>query len=210
MSSAERARSLIWLACLLLIAVLGARWLVGQGGGSAAGAGWAGRSTGVATTVSPRQALPVARPDIMVHVAGAVKHAGVYRLHSGARVYEAMQAAGGATRRGDQNALDLAARLGDGQKVMVPVVGQAAAGSSAGSAAASGAPTSTAQESGPVSLATATAEQLDALDGIGPALAKRIVDWRAQHGGFASIDDLDKVPGIGPAKLSALRGAIAP
>jgi len=61
-----------------------------------------------------------------------------------------------------------------------------------------------------VSLATATAEQLDALDGIGPALAKRIVDWRAQHGGFASIDDLDKVPGIGPAKLAALRGAVAP
>ena len=183
---------------------------MGQGGGSTAGAGWAGRSTGVATAVSPRQALPVARPDIMVHVAGAVKHAGVYRLQSGARVYQAMQAAGGVTRRGDQNALDLAARLADGQKVMVPVVGQAAAGSSAAAAPAAGALASAAPAPGPVSLATATAEQLDALDGIGTALAKRIVDWRTQHGGFASIDDLDKVPGIGPAKLAALRGEVAP
>ena len=125
-------------------------------------------------------------------------------------MYEAMQAAGGATRRGDPNALELAARLADGQKILLPPVGEGETASSMPRSAEAGGASSPVQRSGPVSLATATAEQLDGLDGIGPALAKRIIDWRTQRGGFASINDLDKVPGIGPAKLAALRGAVVP
>ena len=91
----------------------------------------------------------------------------------------------------------------DGQQVLVParVPAGGATASSSGPASA---------RAGPVSLSAATAEQLDALDGIGPALAARIVAWRAQHGGFASVDQLLDVPGIGQARLDAIRDAVVP
>lgn len=94
--------------------------------------------------------------------------------------------------------INLAARLTDGQQVVVPA--RQAAASSPGAVGASG----------QVSLGSATAEQLDGLDGVGPAIARKIVDWRTQHGGFGSVDDLDQVPGIGPKKLEALRAQLAP
>lgn len=211
MSSAERLRTLVWLGCLLAIAVLGARWLVSEGGGSGARGSLPARSAGTAVTLPRQGSVPPAQTDIVVHVAGQVRHPGIYRLHAGARVYEAMQAAGGATRHGDPNALELAARLTDGQKVSLPARGQVSDIGSDAAGGSGGAPPAVGSAgSGPVSIATATVEQLDALDGIGPALARRIVDWRSRHGGFASINDLDKVPGIGPAKLAALRGAVVP
>jgi competence protein ComEA len=103
----------------------------------------------------------------------------------------------------DLNAINLAAKVSDGQQVVVPRRGTAAAPASG--AAAPGGPAAP-----PVSLNSATAEQLDTLDGVGPATAAKILDWRRQHGGFRSVDDLGEIPGIGPKRLAALRGKVQP
>jgi competence protein ComEA len=133
---------------------------------------------------------------VTVHVAGAVRRPGVYRLRAGARVDLAVRRAGGATRRGDLTQVNLAQELEDGRQIVVPA--RAAAGG-APAAAGSAAPTA------PVNLNTATLEQLDALDGIGPVTAQSILDYRAEQGGFESVDELDQVPGIGAATLAAIR-----
>jgi competence protein ComEA len=145
------------------------------------------------------------RAPVTVHVAGAVRRPGVYRLADGARVERAILRAGGATRRADLSALNLAAPLVDGQQVLVPR--RLAAGGAAGGTAAG---PSGAQPSGPVSLSSATLEQLDELPGIGPVTAQKIVDWRTAHGPFRSVDDLDSVPGIGPSRVEQLREAVTP
>ena len=138
----------------------------------------------------------------VVHVAGAVRHPGVYTLKLGARVRDALRRAGGASSGGDANAINLAAKVADGAQVIVPTkAGKLAAGVAAGGGAASTAP---------VSLGNATAEQLDTLDGVGPATAEKIIQWRTEHGGFTSVDDLGEVPGIGPKKLEALRSQVTP
>jgi competence protein ComEA len=143
----------------------------------------------------------------LVHVAGAVRHPGVYRLRGGERVKDAVRRAGGAGRRADLNAINLAAKVADGQQIVVPRRGAAAGSSAASAAAPTGAGVAGAGgvAQGPVSLNSATAEQLETLDGVGPATAQKILDWRQQHGGFTSIDDLAEVPGIGPKRLAALR-----
>jgi competence protein ComEA len=134
---------------------------------------------------------------LVVDVVGAVRRPGVYRLRRGARVEDAVARAGGLTRRADPVAVNLAALLVDGEQVIVATRG------SAGGAAASA-------PGEPLSLSTATAEQLDALPGIGPVTAQKIVDFRQQHGGFSSVDDLDAIPGIGPARLANLHGLVVP
>jgi competence protein ComEA len=141
-----------------------------------------------------------ARPAL-VHVAGAVRHPGVYRLDDGARVQDAVRRAGGPRRDADVNAINLAVKVADGQQVVVPrrsasPLTPAATGTGAGAAAV---------PAPPVNLNTATVEQLDTLDGVGPATAAKILAWRTQHGGFRSVDDLGQVPGIGPKRLAALR-----
>jgi competence protein ComEA len=140
----------------------------------------------------------------VVHVAGAVRRPGVYTLKNGARVRDAVRRAGGVSSRGDANAINLAAKLTDGAQVIVPLkAGEAIAGTgSSGSA--------TAAPNAPISLGSATAEQLDTLDGVGPATAEKIIQWRTEHGGFTSVDDLGEVPGIGPKKLEALRSQVTP
>src|SRR5215211_3638547 len=164
----------------------------------------------------PRGAAAIAVEEraggrLTVHVAGAVRRPGVYRLPAGARVQDAVRRAGGARARADVNAINLAAKVADGQQVVVPVRaprGAAAAGGAAATGAAgAGAPGAAA---GPVSLNSATAEQLDTLDGVGPATARKIIDWRTEHGGFRSVADLAQVPGIGPKKLAALREQVQP
>jgi competence protein ComEA len=143
----------------------------------------------------------VGRDDgpVLVHVAGAVRRPGVYRLRAGSRVRDAVRAAGGARPRALLAAVNLAARLADGEQVLLP--GPGVAPVAPGAAAAAGAI---------VHLNSATAEQLDALDGIGPALAERIAAYRTEHGGFRSVDELADVQGIGPARLEALRARVAP
>jgi competence protein ComEA len=142
-----------------------------------------------------------------VHVAGAVRRPGVYVLHGGARVQDAVRRAGGPTRKADVNAINLAALLQDGVQVVVPVrLSAVAAAAVAGGATAAAGPG--AVPSAPINLNTATAEQLDTLDGVGPATAQKILDYRSQHGGFRSIEDLGQVSGIGPKRLAALRGKV--
>ena len=151
--------------------------------------------------------------SITVHVAGAVRRPGVYRVPAGSRADAAVQVAGGVSRRGNGAGVNLAAPLQDGQQIVVPPRGAAApaigaAGAAPGvpSAAAGGAAAGGAK----ISLSSATAEQLDTLDGIGPTLAQRIVAYRDSRGGFRSVEELRQVEGIGEKRFEALKAAVAP
>lgn len=139
----------------------------------------------------------------LVHVAGAVRRPGVYEIGGDGRVIQAIRLAGGPTRRADLAGVNLAAPVQDGQQIVVPARVTAATGAPAQSAASG-------RAAGPVSLSSATVEQLDGLDGIGPTLAARIVEWRQSHGGFRTVDDLQEVPGIGDARMEALRDKVTP
>lgn len=193
MISLTRAQlAMVLVPLLALLAVAGSR-LAGVGAGeSPVAVAPLGRieAAGGSGTAAPR---------LVVHVVGAVRRAGLFRLREGARVADALARAGGPTRRADLSAVNLAAPLADGQQVIVPV--RLAPGSPAPPGAAAGAK---------VSLAIATIEQLDELPGIGPVTAQKIVDWRTSHGPFRSVEDLDDVPGIGPARVEQLRDLVTP
>jgi len=149
----------------------------------------------------PNTTTPV---TVTVHVAGQVAHPGVYAVPAGARVADAILAAGGAAPGGDPEQLNLAARVADAERIYVPKEGEAAVAGSEAPAGSGGGATGGAP-AGPVDLNTATAEQLEALPGIGPATSKAILAYRSTHGRFRSVTELLDVPGIGPAKLEALR-----
>jgi len=157
----------------------------------------------------PRATPPASVPStavqgpVVVYVAGAVARPGVYPVGAGARVADAVGAAGGTTSEADLDPLNLAARLSDGDRIFVPRKGQAPP-PVVGPGPTGGGST----PSGPVNLNTATAEQLEALSGVGPATAHAIVTWRQQHGRFRSVQDLLQVRGIGPAKLESLRDQV--
>lgn len=138
--------------------------------------------------------------DIVIDVAGAVRRPGVYRLPAGARVIDAIDRAGGPAGGAMLEGINRAARLMDGQQVMVPQRGPG------GAIAATAAGT----EDGPISLGGATVEQLETIDGIGPVTAGKIVEYRDQNGGLASVDQLDEVSGIGPATMESLRARLQP
>ena len=149
------------------------------------------------------------RPDLYVHVAGAVRRPGLLHLPSGTRVATALDRAGGPTRRADLTLVNLAAPLQDGQQIVVPVKGLAG-NAAPGGASAAAAPGAAAPPGAKVHLSTATAEQLDEIDGLGPTLAERIVEYREAHRGFRSIEELAEVEGIGEKRLAALRDALQP
>jgi competence protein ComEA len=174
--------------------LVGARAIRGEGSdGTSFAAADSGGSKGGSFSVSGQAG------DLVVDVTGAVRRPGVYRMPAGSRVDDAVTRAGGPTGRAELEAVNLAARLADGQQVVVPE--RLAAG---GAAAASIA------EDGPISLGTATVEQLEEIDGIGPVTAGDIIGFRDEHGGLSSIDQLDQVPGIGPATMEALRKRLQP
>jgi len=148
-------------------------------------------------------AKPAAAKLLVVDVAGAVRRPGLYRLESGSRIDDAIAAAGGPAAKAQIEAVNLAAPLADGEQVVVP--GRGAAGVAAASAPAAGS-----SPSAPLDLNTATAEQLDALPGIGPVTAQKILDYRQAHGAFHTVAELEGVPGIGPGRLAQLKGLVIP
>lgn len=142
-----------------------------------------------------------------MHVVGAVRRPGLYRLREGARVADAVARAGGATGRAELAALNLAAPLVDGVQVLVP---RRAVMSGATSPDTEHQGAATAGLGSKPSLTTATADELDELPGVGPITAQKILDYRAEHGPFRSVDDLDAVPGIGPTRVEQLRDLVTP
>ncbi|MEA3077628.1 MAG: competence protein ComEA [Actinomycetota bacterium] len=202
------------LGALLAVVVVGAvLWLAYRGPGgngspaevSLPRAGSAADPSSASTTVVPAGA-DAATSVVVVHVAGAVVRPGVYKLAPAARVADALDAAGGPAADADVDAVNLAAKVEDGDRVFVPRKGESPAlvmppgGSNAGSGSAG--PGSAAAV---VDLNRATAGELDALPGVGPATAAAIVKYRTEHGRFRSVDQLLDVPGIGPSKLGTLR-----
>jgi competence protein ComEA len=157
---------------------------------------------------------PAPARRVVVHVVGAVRRPGLYRLKEGARIADAVARAGGATSKAFLGGVNLAAPLVDGTQVLVPLrAPEAVAGPERGAASASaGAPAAGigAVAGQKLSLSTATAEQLDGLPGVGPVTAQKILDYRAEHGAIRSVDELDAVPGIGPARLEQLRELVTP
>jgi competence protein ComEA len=188
-----------WVAGVVVLAVLGVLLLRG-GGGDGGGAG--APPAGAVRLQDDSGSGTGGR--VFVDVAGEVRRPGVYTLRSGARVADAVRRAGGARRRADLSAVNLAAKLEDGRQVLVPRRTPVAGGGGlAGPAAAPGTPG--AAPAVPINLNTATLEQLDTLDGVGPVTAQKILEYRQEHGGFGSVDELGQVPGIGDKRLAALR-----
>lgn len=215
------SRVFVWVAVAVLLAATGYRLLAGRDSApppvSVAGAS-AQADPAAAGETAGAGPEPGSGARIYVHVAGAVRRPGLYRLPAGARVATALELAGGPSSRAELTGVNLAARVEDGQQVIVPLRDRATAPTGAGPAAGSGsggggvgaAGSSGSAVGGRLSLATATLEQLERLDGIGPALARRILEYREAHGGFRSVDELGEVDGIGEKRLEALRQAVRP
>lgn len=146
-----------------------------------------------------KKARPSKRRPIYVHVGGSVNQPGLLKLPADARAAEAIQLAGGVSEEGDVDGINLAARLRDGQKIIVPsksVPWEATAA------------TQDNQDNLLININTADNSRLQELDGVGPVLAGRIVDWRQQHGGFKNIKQIDRVKGIGPSKYGLIKDKI--
>ncbi len=207
--SALSRRELVALAAVALVVVAGAglwyarslpssvevRSARAPGGAGPPGATSAPPSGSASGSPSPGPSV------LYVHVAGLVRHPGVYEFQTGQRVIDAVTAAGGATKKADLDLLNLAALLTDGEQILVPahgatVVPPPGGGSTGGTTGASG---------GLVNVNTATETELEGLPGVGPVLAAAIIAYRTEHGPFPSVDALDDVSGIGPATLDQLR-----
>ena len=198
----------MYAAAAIVVALLGGRYLKGPE---------------AAPPPAPSAGAPAVRVErdgggaAIVHVAGAVRRPGVYRMRPGSRIDDAVQRAGGATSKADLGAVNLAAKVEDGRQVLVPeraasaaaVAGEGAAaggaGEGGGAATAGGAGAAPGAPAQPLNLNTATLEQLDTLDGVGPATAEKILAYREEHGGFSNVEELGQIPGIGEKRLASLR-----
>jgi competence protein ComEA len=215
MPDLSRTQVVVWGAIAVALLFIGARAVRGEGGEAGGASTYAdysgdGESGGYDESESESESedgtfsVEGSGGDVVVDVTGAVQRPGVYRLPEGSRVEEAVQRAGGATGKAELDSLNLAARLADGQQVVVP---ERVPGAPPGAPAAAGAGGA---EEGPISLSTATAAELDTIDGIGPVTAEDIIKFREEHGGLSSIDQLDEISGIGPATMEALSERLQP
>lgn len=192
MPELSRSQVVVYGAIAVALLLVGARAIRSESGdGAAAAVSTRNRGGGLSISSSGG--------DLVVDVTGAVRRPGVYRMPAGARVVDAIGRAGGAAAGAMLEGINRAARLADGQQVVVPKRGPA------GTASAAASP-----EDGPISLGSASLEQLETIDGIGPVTAAKILEYRDQHGGLASVDQLDQVSGIGPATMESLRGRLQP
>jgi competence protein ComEA len=155
-----------------------------------------------AAAPSPQETSPA---TVLVHVAGEVQQPGVYELAAGDRVIDAIEAAGGVTESADADALNYARPLVDGEQVYVPKPGEAPPAAEGAGVSGGG---SAGGQGGLVNLNTATSAELETLPRIGPAMAQRIIDYRDQHGGFTSVDELLEVAGIGEATYAGLKDLV--
>ncbi len=210
-------RAVLGVAAVLAVAVLVALLLVWRAQPSAEAAPAVHRNlpvssagTGVTPTVATGAATAAASPaaEVVVHVVGAVHHPGLVRLPAGSRVVDAVRAAGGTTASARPASVNLARLLVDGEQLVVQRRGSTPLVAAPGPAGAVGSAGATPAPSAPVDLNSATLEALDALPGIGPVLAQRILDWRTAHGRFSSVDELGEVSGIGEATLADLRPVV--
>lgn len=236
----DRARELLgplrsWMVIAIgIVGVAGAGWWLLQPGGApietalpaaeASSAGPSGAAGEAATTGAAPATSSTTAADLVVQAAGAIADPGVYDLPVGARVDDLVEAAGGFTDRADIDRVNLAAPVGDGERVWIPAVGEedvpdvvagtgggssASGGAAAGGGGSGGGPSGggggATPPSSPVDLNSATAEQLDGLPGVGPATASAILAYRDEHGRFGSVEELLEVRGIGDAKLEQLR-----
>ncbi|WP_405972010.1 helix-hairpin-helix domain-containing protein [Streptomyces sp. NBC_00988] len=194
--------------------VVGAATPYGEGGGGRDGSGGvaAGKAAGPrVSSAGARGAAGAAGTEIVVDVSGKVREPGVHRLPAGSRVTDALRVAGGVRPGTNTDGLNRARFLVDGEQIVVGGPAPAAAPGAGGAnstgvagSAAGAAPTA------PVSLNTATADQLNTLPGVGPVLAQHIIDYRTQHGGFRSVDELRQVNGIGDRRFADLRDLVQP
>jgi competence protein ComEA len=189
-SGLSRSQVVVYAAIAVGLLLVGARAIRDEGGGDSYAA--------AAEPGGGRISIVGAGGDVVVDVTGAVRSPGVYRMPVGSRVNDAVTRAGGPEPDAELEAVNLAARLADGQQVVVPER-VSAASASTGIA-----------EDAPISLGTATIDQLEEIDGIGPVTAADIIEFRDQHGGLSSVDQLDQVPGIGPATMESLRARLQP
>jgi competence protein ComEA len=203
----SRSQLLLYGAIAVAVLLVGVRWVRSADTASGAGQPAVAPSIGGAEAGGGAESFAVEDGDggVVVHVAGEVRDPGVYRLPLGARVTDAVERAGGPRPDAAEDAINLAAKLADGSQVILPARAKGPVGASGGTAAAGDGLTDQ-----PISLGTATVEQLDTIEGIGPVTAQDILDYRDEHGGVGSVEDLDQISGIGPATMEALRGALQP
>lgn len=196
MPEMSRSQVVVYAAVAVALLLVGARAIRGEGAaqGSFTAASDGGGAGGGSFSIGGSGG------EVVVDVTGAVRDPGVYRMPAGSRVNDAVTRAGGAAPGAELEAINLAARLADGQQVVVP---KRVPGGGAGAGAAGA-------EEGPISLGTATVEQLEEIEGIGPVTAGDIIEYRDEHGGLSSVDQLDQVPGIGPATMDSLRARLQP
>ena len=199
MGQLSRSQLLVYGAIAVALLLVGARWIRSAEAGEASGGGVEPAASGAAGSIEFDGGVE----DAVVHVAGAVRDPGVYRMPAGSRVTDALDRAGGASAGAALDSVNLAAELADGQQVVIP-------GAAGGATASGAAGTGDAATSGPISLGSATLEQLDTIEGIGPVTAQNIIDFRSENGGISSVEDLDEISGIGPATMEALRSSVQP
>lgn len=192
MPELSRQQILVWSAVGLVILMIGGSYLRSHLSSPAS------EKAFTVATLGLKQEGPAV---LKIHIVGAVARPGLYELKPGSRAADAIDAAGGATAAADLSQVNLAAKLADGQQLVVPEAGAAAAAPAGRDSAAPGA-------AGPVSINSATADQLTQLDGVGPKTAQKIIDYREAHGGFKNIEELMEVPGIGPAKFEQIKNQV--
>jgi competence protein ComEA len=203
MGSLSRSQLLVYGAVAVALLLVGARWIrSGEDSGPESGGVSFSSASGDSGSAGSFGVDAQGGEDVVVHVAGAVRQPDVYRLPAGSRVDDAVRRAGGPTPRADAQGLNLAARLTDGQQIVMPSSVPGPAGAVAASSGAG--------VDAPIGLGTATVEELDTIEGIGPVTAEKIIEFRDQHGGTSSVDQLDQIDGIGPATMESLRARLQP